>query len=264
MRKILTVVLVELLVVSIFIGIVPVVAADQKTIYVPDDHSTIKMAVFFANEGDTIIIRDGTYKENVEVKKALTIRSENGAASTTISATRSDDHVFYVTSDYVNISGLTVGGATGDDKAGIFLKDNVDHCTISENTVSDNYYGICLSGSAGNTITDNIVENQEGDGIYLQYSSNNNIINKNTLISNTCGIRITRSSNYNQVIENNIVSSLWNGIYVRDSSNYNTIANNTIASSGYHGIEVSDSTSFNNIIKNTAENNEYYGIMVAT
>ena len=31
------------------------------TIYVPDDHETIQEAVNVANEGDKVIVRDGTY-----------------------------------------------------------------------------------------------------------------------------------------------------------------------------------------------------------
>ena len=51
------------------------------TIYVPNDYGTIQGAVDAASSGDTIIVRDGTYTENVNVNKRLTIRSENGSAS---------------------------------------------------------------------------------------------------------------------------------------------------------------------------------------
>jgi len=40
--------------------------AKSATIYVPDDYPTIQGAVNAANSGDTIIVRDGTYTENVE------------------------------------------------------------------------------------------------------------------------------------------------------------------------------------------------------
>jgi len=35
------------------------------TVYVPDDYPTIQVAVDAAGFGDTIIVRDGTYTENV-------------------------------------------------------------------------------------------------------------------------------------------------------------------------------------------------------
>ncbi|CAD6492330.1 MAG: hypothetical protein CHKLHMKO_00254 [Candidatus Argoarchaeum ethanivorans] len=81
---------------------VPTISATD--ICVPDNYATIQSAVNAANDGDTIIVRDGTYNENVDVSKRLTIRSENGYGSTTVQAASSSDHVFNVTVDYVNIN----------------------------------------------------------------------------------------------------------------------------------------------------------------
>ena len=49
--------------------------ASAKTIYVPDDYAKIQWAVDAASAGDTIIVRPGTYNENVDVDKPLEIRS---------------------------------------------------------------------------------------------------------------------------------------------------------------------------------------------
>jgi pectin methylesterase-like acyl-CoA thioesterase len=57
-----------------------------NTIYVPDDYATIQWAVDNAMIGDTIIVRDGVYTENVNVNKRLTIRSEKGPSSTIVRA----------------------------------------------------------------------------------------------------------------------------------------------------------------------------------
>jgi len=48
-------------------------------IYVPDDYAKIQWAVDNATAGDTIIVRDGTYYENLKVDKQLTIKSESGS-----------------------------------------------------------------------------------------------------------------------------------------------------------------------------------------
>jgi pectin methylesterase-like acyl-CoA thioesterase len=118
--------------------------ASASTIYVPDDYSTIQAAVNAASSGDTIIVRDGTYTENVKVdKKRLTIRSENGFDSTIVQAEDPDDHVFNVTADYVKISGFTVEGATGYEDAGIYIY-YADYCNISNNNCSNNDDGIHL------------------------------------------------------------------------------------------------------------------------
>jgi pectin methylesterase-like acyl-CoA thioesterase len=91
-----------LLVFCAFAGI-----ASAADIYVPDQHERIQWAVDNATAGDTIIVRDGIYTENVKVNKPhLTIRSENGSKNCIVQAANLDHSVFAVTADYVNISGL--------------------------------------------------------------------------------------------------------------------------------------------------------------
>jgi nitrous oxidase accessory protein len=63
-----------ILVFCAFIG-----TASAATVYVPDDYAKIQWAIDNATAGDAIIVRDGTYSENVDVNKRLTIKSENGS-----------------------------------------------------------------------------------------------------------------------------------------------------------------------------------------
>jgi len=79
-----------------------------KTIYVPDDYAKIQWAVDNANVGDTIIVRDGTYYENVVVDKQLTIKSENGYANCIINGGGST--VFTLKADGIRIEGFTITG----------------------------------------------------------------------------------------------------------------------------------------------------------
>ena len=123
---------------------VTAVASAVTTIYVPEGgNQTIQQAVNNATAGDTIIVRNGTYNENVKVNKSLTIKSENGSANCVVQAANPNDHVFEVTAHYVNISGFTVTNATGSGQSGIYLSSQ-DHCNISDNNASDNYRGIFL------------------------------------------------------------------------------------------------------------------------
>ena len=83
-------------------------AANAATIYVPDGCPTIQQAVNYASPGDEIVVRDGTYYENIVVAKSyLTIRSENGSANCFIKANDSAAHTIYLrAANHVNIQGL--------------------------------------------------------------------------------------------------------------------------------------------------------------
>lgn len=132
--------------------------AKSRTIYVdlndPNAYHSIQQAIDNASDGDIIIVKDGIFVENIDINKPLTVKSENGPAKCVVQAKSSDDHVFEVVSNYVSISGFTIKGATGYQKAGIFL-NTVKNCNISNNEVVGNYYGINLWSSSNNTLTNN-------------------------------------------------------------------------------------------------------------
>jgi len=145
--------------------------ASAKTIYVPDDYAKIQWAVDNASAGDTIIVRDGVYVENIYINKPhITIKSEKGSANCIVQAAYSNDHVFYVTADNVNITGFTVTGATNG--GGVYLY-NSNYSKVENVNASNNYWGIFLYYSSSNIITDNTANSNNWDGILLYYSSNN-------------------------------------------------------------------------------------------
>ena len=218
----------------------------------------IQHAINNAASGKTICVKDGIYHENVDVGNRLTIRSENGSASTIVNASDPNDHVFDVTADYVNISGFTVQNATGYANAGIHL-DGVAHCNISNNTAySNDYFGICLYFSSNNTLTGNTAYSNE-DGIYLSSSCNYNTLADNTAYSNEDGIYLRSSCNYNTLSGNTAYSNDY-GIYLRSAiSNNNNLTSNTAYNNSYYGIYLWHSTN-NNLTNNTANENSNHGI----
>jgi parallel beta-helix repeat protein len=111
----------------------------------------MQAAVDSAAAGDTIYVWNGSYTENVNVYKRLTLVGD-GADVVTVTAADSGDHVFEVTADYVNISGFTMTGTTGWGAAGISLH-STDHCNVSDNTANSNYWcGIYMEFSKNNTL----------------------------------------------------------------------------------------------------------------
>ncbi|RLG38803.1 MAG: hypothetical protein DRN91_01525, partial [Candidatus Alkanophagales archaeon] len=125
--------------------------ASARTIYVPDDYAKIQWAVDNASAGDTIVVRDGIYYENVRVRvKQLTLKSENGPANCIIDSGGRGD-VIRLDADGVRIEGFTVrnsGGAAGFPEAGVhvYSSNNI----IINNIISNDGYGICLSQSNNN------------------------------------------------------------------------------------------------------------------
>ena len=227
------------------LAFVSVGCASATTIWVPSPgNETIQQAVNNAIAGDTIIVRDDTYTENVDVNvDYLTIRSENGSENCIVQAANSNDYVFEVTTDYVNISGFTVKGS---NTAGMRLQ-YADKSTISNNTVSDNGGGIYLWGlNNNNMLMNNLASNNHAVGIWLSSSSNNNTLTDNLASNNDCGIYLESSSN-NTLMNNNADSNDYYGILLHDSSN-NTLANNNASNNGY-GIRL-ESLSINNRIYN--------------
>ncbi|MBT9159204.1 MAG: hypothetical protein DDT26_00456 [Dehalococcoidia bacterium] len=81
---------------------------DDGQDYPNADFTRIQDAVDAASTGDSILVYPGTYTENVDVNKSLTIKSESRAGSTIVEAASSDERVFDVTADYVNISGFAL------------------------------------------------------------------------------------------------------------------------------------------------------------
>ena len=165
--------------------------ASAKTIYVPDDYERIQWAVDSASAGDTIIVRDGIYYENVNVNKQLTLKSENGSANCIVDAGGSGSPIT-LNADGISIEGFTVRNSGSGPNAGIkvYSSDN----RITGNNISNNGGGIDLwLYSSNNRITDNNISNNV-HGIFLMDSSNNSIY-LNNFIDNSDNVCSYDSAN---------------------------------------------------------------------
>ncbi|MDD2666838.1 MAG: metallophosphoesterase [Methanocellales archaeon] len=163
--------------------------AQASTIWYVDDDggadfTTIQDAVNASAEGDTIIVRDGTYYENVVVNKSLTIKSENGSDAVAVIAAVSSTPVFDVNANNVTIEGFAVSGPTDEHVAGIELVD-ANSCTIVNNDCSGCYNGIHLGGTATNdTVTSNYCHDNTRRGISLRDDATGNFVSENTCENN--------------------------------------------------------------------------------
>jgi len=131
---------------GIVFGIVTLGSADSATIYVPDDYPTIQDAIDASLDGDTIIVRPGTYVENINyMGKTITVMSEKGPHVTTIDggipSNPNRGSVVYIESgegpDTV-LEGFTITNGTGTNGVGGGILCNTSSPTIRNNIITGN------------------------------------------------------------------------------------------------------------------------------
>ena len=90
------------------------VAAVTAAEYQVHEGESIQAVINMANPGDTIIVHNGTYTENVVVNRSnVTLRSANGSAVTIVQSNRTDMHVFNITDqNNVTLEGFTIRDAS--------------------------------------------------------------------------------------------------------------------------------------------------------
>jgi parallel beta-helix repeat protein len=223
------------------------------------DYISIQAAVDNASHNDRIIVYPGTYTENVDVDKGLTIISKSGNPDdTVVQAADPDDHVFHVTANNVTIRGFSITGASKLRNAGIYLY-GVSESIITNNKLSNNYHGIALEASSSNRVNNNTAILNKKNGIYLYGYSNNNILSNNTANSN-CWIGIEQYKSSNNILINNTANSNWDGIILSFSSN-SILINNVANANNDDGIDLSGATD-NTLCNNTANSNTENGFLL--
>jgi parallel beta-helix repeat protein len=146
---------------AIFLLLVGTCVCSAAVVTVDDsgsaDYTTIQAAVDGAISGDTIQVSPGTYNENINVNKQVSIISTDGASDTSVIAASGYDHVFNVTAAGVTINGFSISGAINVDMAGIYLSSNNN--ILINNEVSENWHGIYLDSSNDNEVNSNTGSN---------------------------------------------------------------------------------------------------------
>jgi parallel beta-helix repeat protein len=157
----------------------------------------------------------------------------------------------------------TLSGNNASNNYGGIILSYSSNNTLSGNNASNNTWGVSVFYSINNTLNGNTASKNEYNGIYLDYSSNNNMLIDNTLIGNSdnisIGIQLRRSSNI--LLTGNNVSNNNNGIYLFSSSN-DTVSNNN-ASNNSNGLFLDASSDNNTLIRNNFPNNNN-GIRVSS
>lgn len=215
-------------------------------------YSTISDAISIAVDGDVITVYDGIYYENVFVEKGLIIQSADEMTSPVIMPKDPELPVFTILGDSVRITGLMVQGSSS---SGILLSC-VSNCTIAENKVVNNLYGITLENyAAGNEIMHNEIQNNYLEGINVWSQARNNTISYNSLQRNNRGIYLWDAGN-NVIFNNEIINSRTFGITL-SSAIRNIISHNTISNiNSAYCIEMTGACG-NTLYSNTISNRRF-------
>ena len=157
--------------------------AFSATIYVPDNFPTIQNAINASVNGDTVIVRPGTYLENIDfVGKAVTVTSEKGAEETTIArVTNGISIVTFKSGEGTGsvLNGFRITNGICDRGGGIrcigsspSLTNNI--IVLNEAHTSDGRGGGIYCRNSDPLIRHNIIESNfawGGAGIYCEMSS---------------------------------------------------------------------------------------------
>ncbi|MFE3846209.1 nitrous oxide reductase family maturation protein NosD [Thermoplasmatota archaeon] len=236
------------------------------------DYTSIQDAIYNANPGDTIKVYSGTYIENVVVDKQLTIMGigeELGIGDDVDkpSIDSGSGNVVHINADSVNVSGFIIQNGI----RGICMEYSNNNIITGNYITDNNYDGILLRDSSGNTIRDNvfqsngitisgnniehwnshIIENNIANGGQIRYYKNINNVN---VPSDTSQVILANCSHF--TIQNLNLSHMDSGVVRLGFSSDNTITGNNITDNKRHGIWLYGSSG-NTITGNNMDNNDY-------
>jgi len=189
---------------------------ENKTIYVDDDdnidgpwdgtiehpYNEIQNAINAANDGDTVFVFEGIYKQIGVLGKNIEIIGEDNK-STIIEPQGSARVVCWFSNSDLTLKNFCIRKGL---EYGVYISEGGFN-TISDNIIDSNDVGILIYGSNDNIIENNIISNSKNCGISIS-SCNRNIIEHN-IISNTtgiCGISIFEIRN-SLIKNNNIINN---------------------------------------------------------
>jgi parallel beta-helix repeat protein len=232
---------------------------------------TINEAASQATGGTTVLVRGGTYVEEVAVRNGAANNPVifEAAPGETVTVT-SNDYGFYASGrSWVTIRGFRVAN-TADD--GFHVSSGASNIKLIGNHVisagtpngSDEAEGISVTDSSNVVVQDNLVEDGSSYGIYVVNSTgvqvfrNESRFNAEVVARKASGIRI-HSSDGNTISSNLTHNNEDSGIEFVTGSANNLVVNNVAYDNGDHGIDNLESPG-QRIIGNTILENVTAGI----
>ncbi len=250
---------------------------------------TIGEAVSSMSGGDTVLIANGTYTEQIN----LTSSHSGSAGNHTVFQNKTGDNAVILSwpgssyavrlnnSDYVDMKGIKITAARyginiynnssnnmfedievyGNSYHGVYFSSNdCDSNEIKDSIVRNNSrYGIYLQGS-NNLVDGSSVYSNGYDGIYAYYAASSVIYNNSIYLNLKDGIYNNNGSNVD-IHHNQIYDNMIEGIYATYPNGHH-IYNNTLYSNDQSGIYLYKTTAGTVRIRNNLITNNKYGFRV--
>jgi hypothetical protein len=222
--------------------------APGAVLQVPGGYPSIQAAMDAAQQGDTVLVAQGTYHERIDFKgKEITVVSSHGAASTVIDGGQAGS---VVTFSSLEGPGAVLQGFTITNGTGIFLGNfyygggiyiKLSSPSILDNLITDNHCGkgggiTCDEGAPlirGNRIHHNTAV--YAAGLQVEFDSNPlvdaNLIDHNEASDSGGGIECykARGTFINNVLAFNTADYYGGGISISKASQSPVLKNNTVA-----------------------------------
>jgi len=221
-----------------------------------ENYSTIQEAIDASVNGDIVFVYEysSPYEENIRINKQISVIGEN-RDTTIINGVSGQDHVVRISSKNAEINGFTIAGEAGGQD-GIVVYPLMEDSSIINNVVKDCSYGILLQATSTHiTISNNLISNNEFEGLIIK-ESDRNVISSNIIEKNgDFGIVIDTISNQNEIIDNTVQDN-FAGLRLTAGSSQNTVSGNNILTNGREGIFIEGVlTKTNEIIGNNITGN---------
>jgi len=271
----------------------------ESVIVVPDNFPTIQAAINNANEGDTILVKNGTYFERLVIPKSLNVIG-TGALSTVIESP-GGGHTVEISAGANNVvfEGFTLKGTDSFLWSGIYIARSLNNI-VRDNIIVNHRYGIRIYDSSGNILKNNNMSHNKynlvvwglllshflhdidssnvvnGRPVYYWVNQQNKIVPKDAgyvALVNSLNITVKELNLSNSLAgvllaytDNSIITGVTSfnnerGLYLV-SSHYNNFVNNNVSGNSWIGISTVSSRG-NRILGNIISRNLGSGIRLS-
>jgi parallel beta-helix repeat protein len=183
--------------------------------------------------GGTVYVFPGRYHENLRITKPVHLIGEN--KNNTVIDGDKKAYVIILEGGNSTLSGFTI--IHSEEKfpfAGVYVVSN--HNTISNNILTDNFYGMQLGYSACyNLVVNNTIYHNGRCGIYFNHASYNRLIGNAVFDHPVNGFGLYEFSNNNCIMKNTFSDNRDTGVNIRESYD-NQVENNLFVQGhvGFH------------------------------